>query len=66
MVAGHSVIVVEHNVDVMAASDWIIDIGPESALAGGSIVAQGPPEVIAATPQSLTGPFLVSGNSSHS
>ncbi len=66
VVAGHSVIVVEHNVDVMAASDWIIDIGPESALAGGSIVAQGPPEVIAATPQSLTGPFLVSGNSSHS
>ena len=66
VVSGHSVIVVEHNVDVMEVSDWIIDMGPESAGAGGLIVAQGTPEVIAKTPQSLTGPFLVSGNSSHS
>ncbi|HIK93861.1 MAG TPA: excinuclease ABC subunit UvrA [Planctomycetes bacterium] len=64
--AGHSVVVVEHNIDVMEASDWIIDIGPESALAGGSVVAQGAPGVIAATANSLTAPFLVSGNSSHS
>jgi excinuclease ABC subunit A len=66
VVSGHSVIVVEHNVDVMDASDWIIDMGPESAADGGLIVAQGAPELIAQTPQSLTGPFLVSGNSSHS
>ncbi|MDG1894697.1 MAG: hypothetical protein P8J37_07295 [Fuerstiella sp.] len=64
--SGHSVVVVEHNIDVMEASDWIIDIGPESAVTGGSVVAQGPPEVIGKTGRSLTGPFLVSGNSSHS
>jgi excinuclease ABC subunit A len=66
VVSGQSVVVVEHNIDVMKASDWIIDIGPESASAGGTIVAQGPPEVIAASPRSLTGPFLVFGNSSRS
>ncbi|MCP4784757.1 MAG: excinuclease ABC subunit UvrA [Fuerstiella sp.] len=64
--SGHSVVVVEHNTDVMEASDWIIDVGPESALGGGAVVAQGPPAVIARTVQSLTAPFLVSGNSSHS
>lgn len=56
--AGHSVIVVEHNVDVMRASDWIIDMGPGSAADGGTIVAAGTPTEIARSPASLTAPFL--------
>ncbi|MCA9086578.1 MAG: hypothetical protein KDA81_21120, partial [Planctomycetaceae bacterium] len=60
---GHSVVVVEHNVDVMLASDWIIDIGPESGPAGGTLVAAGPPPVIAAAKASMTGRFLGHGNS---
>lgn len=56
--AGHTVVVVEHNVDVMRHSDWIIDIGPESAAEGGRIVTQGPPARVAGCPESLTAPFL--------
>ncbi len=55
---GHSVIVVEHNVDVMQASDWIIDVGPESGPAGGKIVAEGPAESIKTCSASLTAEFL--------
>ncbi len=55
---GHSVIVVEHNVDVMLASDWIIDIGPESGAAGGTIVAEGDSSAIRASAGSRTGIFL--------
>jgi excinuclease ABC subunit A len=47
--AGNTVVVVEHNLDVMAEADWIIDLGPEGGEAGGQIVAQGPPETIADT-----------------
>jgi excinuclease ABC subunit A len=55
---GHSLIVVEHNLQLMKAADYIIDIGPGAAEAGGRIVAKGTPEEIAACPASITGQFL--------
>ncbi|RRD65110.1 excinuclease ABC subunit A [Comamonadaceae bacterium OH2310_COT-174] len=56
--AGHSLILIEHNLDVMRAADWIIDLGPEAGEAGGRIVAQGAPEEVARHPDSLTGAAL--------
>ncbi|MGP1517668.1 MAG: excinuclease ABC subunit UvrA [Ottowia sp.] len=56
--AGHSIIVIEHNLDVMRASDWLIDLGPEGGEAGGRIVAQGAPAEVAACPHSHTGAAL--------
>ncbi len=56
--AGHSLIVIEHNLDVMAASDWLIDLGPEGGDAGGRIVAQGTPQQVPAHPTSHTGAAL--------
>ncbi len=55
---GNSVLVVEHNLDLLAACDWVIDLGPEGGERGGEIVAQGPPEAIASNPLSHTGRFL--------
>jgi excinuclease ABC subunit A len=55
---GNSVIVIEHNLDVIKTSDWIVDMGPEGGSGGGTVVAQGPPEDIAAVPESYTGKFL--------
>jgi excinuclease ABC subunit A len=55
---GHSLIVVEHNQLLMQAADWIIDLGPGPAEAGGRVVAEGPPERVAANAESATGPFL--------
>ena len=56
--AGNSVVVIEHNLDVIKTADWIIDLGPEGGDGGGEIVAQGSPEEIARVPQSYTGQYL--------
>jgi excinuclease ABC subunit A len=58
--AGHSVVVIEHNLDLIAEADWVIDLGPEGGAAGGRIVAEGPPEQVAANRHSHTGRFLKS------
>ncbi|MFZ2445089.1 MAG: excinuclease ABC subunit UvrA [Syntrophobacteraceae bacterium] len=55
---GHTVVVVEHNLDFLAACDWIIDLGPEGGERGGAIVCRGAPETVAAHPGSITGRFL--------
>ncbi|MGO9735701.1 excinuclease ABC subunit UvrA [Mycobacterium sp.] len=55
---GNTVIVIEHNLDVIKTSDWVIDMGPEGGAGGGTIVAEGTPEDIAAVPESYTGKFL--------
>lgn len=56
---GNTVIVIEHNMDVVKKADWIIDLGPEGGDAGGYVVAEGTPEEVANTKQSYTGEFLV-------
>jgi excinuclease ABC subunit A len=55
---GNTVVVVEHDLETMQAADWIIDFGPGAGVKGGQIVAAGPPDVVAATPESLTGAYL--------
>ena len=55
---GNSVIVIEHNLDVIKTSDWVVDMGPEGGGGGGTVVAEGTPEDVAAVPASYTGTFL--------
>ena len=55
---GNSVIIIEHNLDVVKCADWIIDMGPEGGKAGGMVVAEGTPEEVAQNPASYTGRFL--------
>ncbi len=55
---GNTIVVIEHNTDVMKAADWIIDLGPGGGDAGGELVAEGPPSAIAANPRSFTGKYL--------
>jgi len=56
--AGGSIVVIEHNLDVIKMADWVIDLGPEGGARGGEVVAVGPPETIADTPSSYTGQWL--------
>ena len=55
---GNTVVVIEHNLDVIKTADWIIDLGPEGGAGGGRVVVEGPPELIAKTPASHTGRYL--------
>ncbi|MEY3774814.1 MAG: excinuclease subunit, partial [Verrucomicrobiota bacterium] len=55
--AGHSVVVIEHNTDVLKSADWLLEVGPEAGAAGGRIIAQGPPAQVAAA-GTATSPFL--------
>jgi excinuclease ABC subunit A len=56
--SGNTLVVIEHNLDVIKTADWVIDMGPEGGDAGGRIVAEGPPETIARSKQSHTGAYL--------
>ena len=55
---GNTVVVIEHNLDVIKSADWLIDLGPEGGSGGGTLVCAGTPETVAACPQSYTGQYL--------
>jgi excinuclease ABC subunit A len=55
---GNTVLVIEHNLDVIKTADWLVDMGPEGGSRGGMVVAEGTPEDVAADPDSYTGQFL--------
>lgn len=55
---GNTVIVIEHNLDVLKCADYMFDMGPDGGRRGGYVVAQGTPEELAANPASVTGPYL--------
>jgi excinuclease ABC subunit A len=55
---GNTVVVIEHNLDVIRNSDWVIDLGPEGGSKGGEIIAEGTPEQVARSPRSYTGQYL--------
>jgi excinuclease UvrABC ATPase subunit len=61
--AGNTVVVVEHNLDLVQTADWVIDLGPEGGEAGGRLVAAGTPEEVAAQAGSVTGLYLTIGAS---
>ena len=56
--AGNTIVVIEHNLDVIKTADWIVDLGPEGGSGGGMVVAQGSPEAVARVDDSHTGRFL--------
>jgi excinuclease ABC subunit A len=58
MLKGHSIVVIEHHLDVIKSSDWIIDLGPEGGDRGGQIIASGTPEDVSNNKDSFTGQFL--------
>jgi excinuclease ABC subunit A len=55
---GNTVVIIEHNLDVIKSSDWLIDMGPEGGTGGGSVIAKGTPESVARVPESHTGRYL--------
>ena len=55
---GHTVVIIEHNLDVAKCADWIVDLGPEGGEGGGQIIATGTPEEVAQNQKSYTGQFL--------
>jgi excinuclease ABC subunit A len=55
---GNTVLVIEHNLDVIKTADWVIDLGPEGGDGGGTVLVEGPPEVVAKKANSYTGKFL--------
>ena len=55
---GNTIIVIEHNLDVIKTADWIVDLGPEGGSGGGKIIAQGTPEVVAESKKSHTGTYI--------
>ena len=55
---GNTVLIIEHNPDILKSVDWLIDMGPEGGRRGGLVVAQGTPEQVAKDPASVTGPYL--------
>jgi excinuclease ABC subunit A len=56
--AGNTIVVIEHNLDVIKTADWLVDMGPEGGAGGGHVVALGTPEEVAANPASHTGRYL--------
>ena len=56
--SGNTVVVIEHNLDVIKSADWVIDLGPEGGAGGGMVIAEGTPEQVAKIPTSYTGKFL--------
>jgi excinuclease ABC subunit A len=56
---GNTVVIIEHNLDVIKTADWVVDLGPEGGAGGGQIVATGTPEEVAANPASVTGKYLI-------
>jgi excinuclease ABC subunit A len=56
---GNTLVIIEHNLDVVKTADWVIDLGPEGGAGGGKIVATGTPEEVAANEESATGKYLL-------
>ncbi|MGZ5157915.1 MAG: excinuclease ABC subunit UvrA, partial [Caldimonas sp.] len=56
--AGNTIVVIEHNLDVIKTADWVVDMGPAGGAGGGQVVAEGTPEQVAANPASYTGRYL--------
>jgi excinuclease ABC subunit A len=56
---GNTLVIIEHNLDVIKTADWLVDLGPEGGAGGGKIIASGSPEEVAANAASVTGKYLV-------